>query len=85
MTYDERFEVVNYLRGVTSVILQDTPDYRPNLMTLRPQFVVHGNDWSDEARQAVLEVIKDWDGKLIETDYFASPTSSTIIKKRVID
>ena len=85
MTYDERLEVVNYLKGVSRVMLQDTPDYAPNLKALKPSFIVHGDDWSDESRESVLEVIKEWGGELIETDYSANPTSSTIIKQRVID
>ncbi|HMI09611.1 MAG TPA: adenylyltransferase/cytidyltransferase family protein [Candidatus Saccharimonadales bacterium] len=85
MVYDERFEVVSNLVGVRKVIQQDSPDYTPNLEELEPIFVVHGNDWPEEARQSVLITIKQWDGKLIEVDYSSSPTSSTIIKKRVID
>jgi phosphoenolpyruvate phosphomutase len=85
MTYDERLEVVSYLSGVTNVIQQKSPDYTQNLRVLKPNFVVHGDDWTDTARQSVLEMIEQWNGKLIETDYSASSTSSTIIKKRTID
>jgi len=85
MTYDERFEVVSYLSGVAHTIQQDSPDYIPNLQTLKPNFVIHGDDWSEETRQSVLMTIKQWGGKLVETDYSSCPTSSTIIKKRVID
>ena len=83
MNYDERYEVVTNLVGVSKVIQQKTSDYIPNLQELRPEFVVHGNDWTSEARQSVLETIKQWNGKLIKTDYSSSPTTSTNIKKRL--
>lgn len=85
MNYDERREVVNQLRGVHRVIVQTSPDYRPNLLKIKPQFVVHGDDWSNDARKSVLDTIMAWDGKLIETDYNSRQTSSSSIKQRIVD
>jgi phosphoenolpyruvate phosphomutase / 2-hydroxyethylphosphonate cytidylyltransferase len=85
MTYDERFEVVSHLNGVARVIQQESPEYELNLQKLKPNFVVHGNDWSDTARESILKTIAQWDGKLVETDYSSSSTSSTVIKRRILD
>ena len=69
MDFQQRFEVVSNIKGVDTVIPQNTPDYRPNLRKLKPDFVVHGDDWSIDAKQQVIDTISEWDGKLIELKY----------------
>ena len=45
LTFEERKAVVSAIKGVSTVIAQETLDYRPNLEKLKPDFVVHGDDW----------------------------------------
>ena len=45
MTYEQRKDVIEEIRGVTRVIPQETLDYVPNLRALKPDYVVHGDDW----------------------------------------
>jgi len=70
LAYEQRKEVVENLKGVTRVIPQETPDCVPNLEYLRPEFVVHGDDWREGAqcgtRDAVLRTLSQWDGQLVE-------------------
>ena len=47
MSFDQRKEVVENIKGVAHVITQDTLDYRPNLEEIKPDFVVHGDDWKE--------------------------------------
>lgn len=82
MTYEQRFEVVSNIRGVKNVIAQESPDYRPNLEKLRPDFVVHGNDWSVEAKQQVIDTISQWNGQVIELEY-TEGISSTVLQRRL--
>ena len=44
MNYEQRAAVVRALKGVTEVIPQEQLDYIPNLLKLRPDFVVHGDE-----------------------------------------
>lgn len=73
MTYDQRRTVVENLRMVSRVVAQDTLDYVPNLEQLRPDFVVHGDDWRTgvqrETRRRVVEALAEWGGELIEVPY----------------
>ena len=66
MTFDERKEVVLALKSVQHVIAQETLDYVPNLLQLKPDFVVHGDDWKEgvqkTTRQRVIECINQWGG-----------------------
>ena len=84
MGYEERFKVVKNIQGVSDVVLQDTDDYVPNLMIIKPDFVVHGDDWSEEKKNTVIKTLDFWGGKLVEEPYIKD-ISSSIIKQRILD
>ena len=73
MKYKERKEIIENIKGVVSVIPQDSLDQSENLLKLRPDYVLHGDDWKEgpqkEYRERVIEVLKTWGGKLIEVPY----------------
>lgn len=86
MTYEQRFEVVSNIKGVDRVIPQDTPDYRPNLLKLKPDYVVHGDDWNEvglraKGKQQVTETISAWGGQLVELQYTEGISSTDLHKK----
>ena len=73
MKYDERREVIENIKGVVHVIPQDTLDQVPNLIKLKPDYVLHGDDWREgsqkEYRDKVIEALKTWGGQLKEVPY----------------
>jgi phosphoenolpyruvate phosphomutase / 2-hydroxyethylphosphonate cytidylyltransferase len=73
MTYEQRKEVIENIKGVVKVIPQDTLDYRPNLELIKPEIVVHGSDWKEgiqsKTRQQVIDTLSQWGGELIEPTY----------------
>lgn len=82
MEYELRKEVVENIKGVNEVIPQTTLDYRPNLKKIKPDYVVHGDDWKEgiqsQTRQQVIEVLKMWDGKLVEVPYTKGISSTQL-------
>ena len=82
MTYDERLAVVSALKDVARVIPQKTLDYVPNLEMLKPNFVVHGDDWKEgvqaTTRQRVIDSLAQWGGKLVEPTYTQGISSSRV-------
>jgi phosphoenolpyruvate phosphomutase len=84
MDYEQRKLIVKSIKGVTKVIPQETLDYVPNLRLIKPNFVVHGDDWKTgvqrKTRQNVIDVISEWGGKLIEPKY-TDGISSTKLNK----
>ena len=82
LTFDERRRVVENIKGVERVIPQDTLDYVPNLRLLRPDYVVHGDDWKTgpqrETRQRVIDVMREWGGELVEPEYTAGISSTRL-------
>lgn len=80
LSFDERKKILENLKGVHQVISQDTLDYEKNLRAIKPDFVVHGDDWKRgpqmHVREKVITLLKEWDGELIEPVY-TSGISST--------
>ena len=73
LKYNQRENVIKNLKMVTKVVPQKSASYKDNLITLKPDFVVHGDDWvtgkQSRYRQEVVDLLKDWNGKLIEVKY----------------
>ncbi len=82
MSFEQRKEVIKNIKGVSQVIAQDTLDYRPNLVKLKPNFVVHGDDWKEgiqsKTREQVINCLDQWNGELIEVEYTQSISSSKL-------
>jgi len=82
MTYEERFTVVQAIKGISRVIPQETLDYVPNLTQLKPDYVVHGDDWREgvqsQTRTRVINEIAKWGGELVELPYTAGISSSRL-------
>lgn len=82
LTYDQRKIVVESIKGVSSVVPQRTLDYTENLKELKPDIVVHGDDWKTgvqkQTRNNVLSVLEDWGGKLIEIPYTDGVSSTKL-------
>ena len=82
MTYTEREKVVSALKYVSKVIPQETLDYVPNLEKIKPDYVVHGDDWKDgvqkTTRQRVIDCVAQWGGQLIEVPYTQGISSTRL-------
>ena len=83
IAFNERKLIVENLKGVAKVIPQKTLDYIPNLKEVKPDFVVHGDDWKTgvqkEVRQRVIDTLAEWGGELIEPKYTEGISSTDLI------
>ncbi len=88
LDYKRRKIIIQNLKYVSKVIPQNTLDYIPNLKLLKPDYVVHGDDWKKgvqkKTREKVIKTLKIWSGKLIEPKYTKN-ISSTIIKNKILE
>ena len=73
LNYEQRKTLIENIKGVSEVVPQTTLDYVPNVRRLRPRYFVHGDDWRTgvqrEARQQVIETLKEWGGEVVEPAY----------------
>lgn len=79
---EERVQMFESLKGVHRVVVQESLDYTDILRRLKPDIVVHGDDWrvgyQANIRQRVLEVLAEWGGELVEYPYTHTPTEETL-------
>lgn len=83
LNFNQRKMIIENISGVTKVIPQTTLDYVKNLKKVKPDFVVHGDDWKTgvqrETRERVIEVLKEWGGQLVEPKYTTDIASTNLI------
>ena len=88
LDFNRRKIVVQNIKYVKKVIPQNTLSYVSNLNLIRPDYVVHGDDWKKgiqkQTRKDVIKTLKKWSGKLIEPKY-TNNISSTIIKNKILE
>ncbi|UYO00437.1 MAG: phosphoenolpyruvate mutase [Devosia sp.] len=82
MSFEQRRQVIEALKGVARVVPQTTLDYVPNLEELKPDYVVHGDDWrtgvQQHTRQRVIDTLAKWGGELIEVPYTEGISSTKL-------
>lgn len=87
LKYQQRLDVLKNLSMVKEVIEQNTASYKGNLMKIKPDFVVHGDDWKvgkqSKYRKEVIDLLGNWGGELIEVEY-SSDISDTNLKNQLM-
>ncbi len=73
LPFEERKTLFENINGVYKVIEQKELSYRENLEELKPDYVVHGDDWQSglqkPIRDEVCSVLAAYGGKLVEFPY----------------
>jgi len=71
--YENRKILLQNFKQISEIIPQESLDYTKNLELIKPDFVVHGDDWrkgiQKDIRKQVVKTLKKWSGKLIEVKY----------------
>lgn len=86
LSYNQRREVISSLKDVSEVVMQSTLDYVPNLEKIRPDYVVHGDDWKcgvqQETRRRVVKCLSAWGGQVVDVPYTPG-ISSTVLNAQI--
>ncbi len=87
LKYQQRLDVIKNLTMVSDVISQESASYKENLMKIKPDYVIHGDDWvnnkQSKYREEVIDLLGDWGGKLIEVEY-SSDISDKNLKNQLM-
>ncbi len=71
--FEDRKAMFESISGVYKVVEQKTLSYKDNLLKVRPDIVVHGDDWKEgfqkPIRDEVTSVLAEYGGKLVEYPY----------------
>ncbi len=84
--FEKRKKIAENIKGVKSIVVQELHDYEPILRKLKPDFLVHGDDWKvgiqSNMRKKVIKVLSEWGGKLVEPSY-TDGVSSTMLASQL--
>lgn len=73
LNYEERVKIIEGIKGVKKVVPQKTLSYRENLEALKPDYLVHGDNWREGfqrcIREEAIEVLASYGGILKEFPY----------------
>jgi phosphoenolpyruvate phosphomutase len=85
LTYEQRKQVIESIKGVNSIVPQDDWSYVPNLVKYKPEYIIHGDDWQygpdKYIRDEVFKVMESLGGKVIEIPYTKGITSSGLAEE----
>jgi phosphoenolpyruvate phosphomutase len=72
-TVEEKIEMIKAIPGVDNVIVQNHIMYDEVVKELRPDYIVHGNNWSSPAmaviKENILGLLAEYGGELVEVPY----------------
>ncbi len=73
ISFEERMKLVEEIPEVSKVIVQDTIMYDDVINELRPDYVIHGDNWLEEPMKAVRDnvekLLSEYGGKIIDVPY----------------
>jgi phosphoenolpyruvate phosphomutase len=82
LSWEQRLEVVENIKGVSKVVPQEDWSYIPNLRKYRPNAIIHGDDWNtgplSKEREDVIALMKEMGGEVIEVPYTKGVNSSAL-------
>ena len=83
LNYKQREKIIKNFQGVTKIIPQKEWDDSINIRKIRPNFVVHGDDWKSGPdkilRKNVIKALNEYGGKLIEIPYTKGVSSGAYV------
>ena len=86
LNYDQRKKILSNLKGVTKVIPQKEYDYSVNILKLKPDYMIHGDDWKKgydkSLRNNAIKALKTCKGKLVEIPYTKGISSDALTKSQ---
>lgn len=87
LTYEQRKQVIENIKGVSCIVPQDDWSYVPNLVKYKPDYIIHGDDWKEGPakylRDEVFKVMESLGGQVIEIPYTKGISASGL--KQTID
>ena len=82
LSFEQRRKIIENLVGVVGVIEQHSWDYSGNISRLKPDFFVHGDDWTSgpevSLRSAALAALESYGGQLVEIPYTEGVSSGAL-------
>lgn len=85
VSFEQRVQMVKKLEGVSRVMIQKEISYAAVLEELRPDYVIHGDNWKEaplcELRESVKQQLDVYGGQIIDVPYTYNESVKRIDKR----
>ncbi len=82
LNYEQRLKIISNIQGIKNIVPQDEWDYSKNLMKIKPDYFIHGDDWNFngqiQLKKNAISSLKKFGGKLIEIKHTKNISSSRL-------
>ena len=73
LDFEHRKEILKGIKYIYKIVKQDSLSYKENIYKIKPDYVVHGDDWKDNSlkalREETINILNDTGSTLIEYPY----------------
>ena len=73
LNFNQRKKILENISGISKVVVQNEWDYSKNIIKIKPNYMVHGDDWKfgkdKNLRKKTIQTLKNIGAKLIEIPY----------------
>ncbi len=85
VSFQERFAMIEALEGVARVVVQKEVMYDEIIRELRPDFVIHGDNWLEGPMRAIRDnvegLLREYGGQIIDVPYTYSADVSRMDRR----
>lgn len=89
LNYSQRKKILENISGISKVIPQNEWEYSKNILRIKPDYMIHGDDWihgSDkDLRSSTIKALKKIGGKLIEIPHTKNISSYSLKERMYAD
>ena len=89
LNFSQRKKILENISGISKVVAQNEWEYAKNILKLKPDYMVHGDDWkfgSDkELRRGTIKSLNKVGGKLIEIPYTKNISSHSLKERMYLE
>ena len=82
LNWENRKKIIENIKGVKEVFLQNEWDYAPTILKYKPDYMFHGTDWIEGPkapyRKLALNALNSYGGKLVEVEYTKNVSSTQL-------
>lgn len=87
LSFNERFEMIQHLDGVSQVIVQNDVMYDDVIEKIRPDYIIHGDNWltgpMSAIRKNAVSLMEKYGGKVIDVPYTYSEEIKAAERKNI--
>lgn len=85
VSFQERVDLIKSIKGVSQVVVQEDVMYDKIVEKVRPDYIIHGDNWKEEPMTAIRDnavaLMKKYGGEVIDVPYTKNENINIIDKK----